>query len=400
MRAIKPFCAVRPVASIANEFCTNPLTLYSEKEVRKILKSNSKSFLQIIRDNIDYNKEISFKHRLTKIHHEYQRFKSNGFLIKDKRPGFYIKEITKNEEKITGIIATVPVMDYKNGKIKIHENTIPSRENKFKDYLKITRFNSEPVLLAYESQNPLKNLIEKIKQLKPTSEINFSENEVYKLWYINDKNELLNLINEFNKIPNFYIADGHHRSASSKLLHNDEKNSGTDSFMAYLVPENELKIKEFNRTVTDLNGHTCDSFLKEIKSKFDVKTVNNYNCKKNGFYMYLNGQFYFLSLLKQYTNPNSPLDQLDAYVLQEKILKPILGIKNVRTDKRLGYSHKSDSMESIKKDINEGKIKVGFGLRPISIDQLKIIADLGLVMPPKTSYIYPKLRSGVTIFEF
>jgi uncharacterized protein (DUF1015 family) len=402
MNSIKPFCAIRPNPTITNKFCTNTITSYTKKEIKNILKSNSKTFLHIIRENIDLDKNLSRNNRLKKINIELKRFKKEGFIIKDKIPGLYINEITINQEKITGVIGVVPIYNYTNGKIKKHENTIRSREKTFKNYLKITRFNAEPVLLSYKTQDSLTSLIERLKNQKPTSETKFSQKEICKLWRVKNKFEILSLIKEFNKIPKFYIADGHHRSESSKLLHDEEKSSKTDAFMAFLVPENEIKIKEYNRIITDLNDHSPISFIEKLKLKFHVKKIEKYQPEKteNGFHMYFNGQFYLLSLIKKNNHTFSPLNKLEAYILQEHILKPILGIKNIRNDKRITYSYKSDKMESIKNQIDDGKFAVGFGLKAVTIDELKNVADADLVMPPKTSFIYPKLRSGVTIFEF
>lgn len=402
MNSIKPFCAIRSNPTITNKFCTNTITSYTKKEIKNILKSNSKTFLHIIRENIDLDKNLSPNDRLKKINSEFKRFKKEGFIIKDKIPGLYINEITRDQEKITGIIGVVPIYNYNNGKIKKHENTISSREKIFKNYLKITRFNAEPVLLSYKTQDSLTSLIERLKNQKPTSETKFSKKEICKLWHVKNKFEILSLIKEFNKIPKFYIADGHHRSESSKLLHDEEKSSKTDAFMAFLVPENEIKIKEYNRIITDLNDHSPISFIEKLKLKFHVKKIEKYQTEKkeNGFHMYFNGQFYLLSLIKKNNHTFSPLNKLEAYILQEHILKPILGIKNIRNDKRIAYSYKSDKMESIKNQIDDGKFAVGFGLKAVTIDELKNVADADLVMPPKTSFIYPKLRSGVTIFEF
>ena len=402
MNSIKPFCAIRSNPTITNKFCTNSITSYTKKEIKNILKSNSKTFLHIIRENINLDKNLSPDDRFKKINSEFERFKKEGFIIKDKIPGLYINEITINQEKITGVIGAVPIYNYTNGKIKKHENTIRSREMTFKKYLKITRFNAEPVLLSYKKQDSLTSLIERLKNQKPTSETKFSKQEICKLWHVKNKFEILSLIKEFNKISKFYIADGHHRSESSKLLHDEEKSSKTDAFMAFLVPENEIKIKEYNRIITDLNDHSPISFIEKLKLKFHVKKIEKYQTEKteNGFHMYFNRQFYLLSLIKKDNHTFSPLNNLEAYILQEYILKPILGIKNIRNDKRITYSYTSDKMESIKNQIDDGKFAVGFGLKAVTIDELKNVADADLVMPPKTSFIYPKLRSGVIIFEF
>ena len=227
--------------------------------------------------------------------------------------------------------------------------------------------------------------------------------ETQKLWYVTNKKDIEVIREGFKNIEALYIADGHHRSASSALLSEDEPNAQeAQFFMAFLIPEDDLIIQEYNRVVTDLNGLSVGDFLKKIEVNFSITPLKSFESSKkfNGFCMYLEGQFYSLSLQKGFEKPNSPLHELDAYILQEKILKPILGIKNVRTDERLVYTHKSDQLRWIKKHIDNGTYAVGFGLSPVQIHELKAIADNDLIMPPKSTYIYPKLRSGMTIYEF
>ena len=320
-------------------------------------------------------------------------------LINDKS----IQEIIINAHKFTGITALTSVEDYKNGRIKKHENTLESRETIFKNYLKTTRFNAEPVLLTYKNSAALSELIKDVKKHPETSVLKFSENETLKLWQVTNKELIDQIIKGFENIDALYIADGHHRSASSVMLSEEEpKKAETNYFMAFLIPEHELIVQEYNRVVTDLNGLSVSSFLKKIKLNFDSTPHKTYagSKKGKGFCMYLDGHFYSLSLRKEFVKLQAPLHQLDSYVLQEYILKPILGIENVRTDSRLQYAHKSDQMKWIKKQIDNKTYAVGFGLNPLLIDQLKAIADNNLVMPPKSTYIYPKLRSGTTIYEF
>ena len=198
-----------------------------------------------------------------------------------------------------------------------------------------------------------------------------------------------------------YIADGHHRTASSLLLSDEENKTQTAGFMAFLIPESELLVEQYDRMVTNLNGLSVKRFLNRLKLKFYVVPCKSYDlCQKNnGFCMYLEGQFYSVSLQENFINVTSPLKALNVYILQEEILKPILGIKNTRTDKRLHYVSKNDNMKWIKNEIDRQNYAVGFGLKPVTVNQLRAVADTAMAMPPKSTYIYPKLRSGLTIYE-
>ncbi len=403
MAHIKPFCAIRPNPKIELQFCSKPYQLYSKKELKKTFENYPNSFLQIIKSNIDKTSKNSNKKRFEDVKTAYQNFKDKNLLRKDQDKRFYIQEIKINAHKFTGITAVASVEDYKNGRIKRHENTLESRETIFKNYLKTTRFNAEPVFLTYKNTAALSELIEDVKKCPETSALKFSENETLKLWQVTNKELIDQIIKGFENTDALYIADGHHRSASSVMLSEEEpKKAETNYFMAFLIPEHELIIQEYNRVVTDLNGFSVSSFLKKIKLNFNSTPHKTYagSKKGKGLCMYLDGHFYSLSLRKEFVKLQAPLHQLDSYVLQKYILKPILGIENVRTDSRLQYAHKSDQMKWIKKQIDNKTYAVGFGLNPVLIDQLKAIADNNLVMPPKSTYIYPKLRSGTTIYEF
>ena len=402
MTLINPFCAVRPNDSISNNFSSKSFELYNPEEIEDILKTNQHSFLQIIKDNINPRKKLSNSKRFEKVKKKYDQFKSSGLLIKDQKPGFYIQELNLNGKTYNGIIAKANLRDYKIGRIKKHENTVKSRELVFKKYLKETRFNADAVLLIYRDQKSISDLIKAIQKQAPTSVISISKNEVQKLWYVAEDSQIQKITNVFESVQNLYIADGHHRTASSMLLSDEENKAEKAGFMAFLIPESELFVKEYNRIVTNLNGHSEKIFLNRLKLKFNVVPCKSYDlCQKNnGLCMYLKGQFYSVSLQENFINRASPLRALDVSILQEEILKPILGIKNTRTDKRLHYISKNDNMRWIKNEIDRQNYAVGFVLKPVTVNQLKAIADAKMTMPPKSTYIYPKLRSGLTIYEF
>lgn len=402
MTLINPFCAVRPNDCISNNFSSKSFELYNPEEIEDIFKTNPHSFLQIIKDNINPRKKLSNSKRFENVKKNYDQFKSSGLLIKDQKPGFYIQELNLNGKTYNGIIAKANIRDYKIGRIKKHENTVKSRELVFKKYLKETRFNADAVLLIYRDQKAISDLIKAIQKQAPTSVISISKNEVQKLWYVAEDSQVKKITKVFESVQNLYIADGHHRTASSMLLSDEENKAQKAGFMAFLIPESELLVQEYNRMVTNLNGLSEKIFLNRLKLKFNVVPSKSYDlCQKNnGFCMYLKRQFYSVSLQENFINRASPLQALDVSILQEEILKPILGIKNTRSDKRLHYVSKNDNMRWIKNEIDRQNYAVGFGLKPVTVDQLKAIADAKMTMPPKSTYIYPKLRSGLTIYEF
>lgn len=402
MTFIKPFCAVRPNKRISNNFSSQSFELYNPEEIENILKTNPHSFLQIIKDNINPRKELSNSKRFENVKKNYDQFKSSGLLIKDQKPGFYIQELNLNGKIYNGIIAEASIGKYKLGQIKKHENTLKSRVLVFKKYLKETRFNADAVLLIYRDQRAILDLIKAVQKQPPTSVITISENEAQKLWYVAEDFQIKKIMTAFESVHSLYIADGHHRTASSMLLSDEENKAQKAGFMAFLIPESELLVQEYNRMVTNLNGLSEKIFLNRLKLKFNVVPCKSYDlCQKNsGFCMYLRGQFYSVSLQENFINRASPLQALDVSILQEEILKPILGIKNTRTDKRLHYVSKNDNMRWIKNEIDRQNYAVGFRLKPVTVNQLKAIADAKMTMPPKSTYIYPKLRSGLTIYEF
>ena len=237
-----------------------------------------------------------------------------------------------------------------------------------------------------------------------------AENETHKLWRIETKKEVSFIQKAFENIHSLYIADGHHRSASSALLAkemNGEQKTPTNSshnhFLTYLIPESQLKIQDYNRVIKDLNNLSIDTFLEKLSHYFKVEKKGKgvyKSIKKNELSMYLEGEFYCLSLREPMEKSQSAIHQLDTYILQTHLLEPILGITNPRTNKRIDYIHGSDSLKQIKITVDRGDHAVGFGLFPVQTSELKAIADAGDVMPPKSTYIYPKLRSGITIYEF
>jgi uncharacterized protein (DUF1015 family) len=409
---INPFKAVSPTRDKVSLVASRSYQSYTQSELEARLDYNPFSFLHIINPGYRYEKEITGKERYSLVKNRYLEFKEDGIFVQDKTPSYYIyKIIDRDKNEYNGIIAATSTEDYENDIIKKHEETIEYREQVFKDYLKTVGFNAEPVLLTYPDNDAIAKIIFKTQKDRAEFEFTTTYRDTHYLWKLNDSKNIDVLKNEFKKIQTIYIADGHHRSASSnrlaKVLQKENKNHKGDEpynfFMSYLIPESNLKISEFNRLIKDLNGLTKEEFLIQLDTMYRIENRGNIlykPSKKHHFSMYLDGEFYSLYLRKANLEINNALDALDTQILYKTILEPILGIVDLRNNHRIDYSHGKNDLVTIKSKVDSGAFEVGFGLVPITIDQLKSIADEGLTMPPKSTYIEPKLRSGVTIYEF
>jgi len=382
MAIVKPFKAVRATRDKVAMVSSKPYEIYTPEMRNAKLAFNPFTFLHVINPGYKYQKQNIFGElRFKLVHNRYLEFKEDKIFTQDKIPAFYIYQKNTATKSFCGIIAATSVADYHNKVIKKHEGTLKKRELLFENYLKNTGFNAEPVLLTYPDNEEIDSIdIEKITTA-------------------------------FKEIDTLYIADGHHRSTSSCLLaerlaKENPKHTGAEDynfFMSYLLPESELSIFEFNRFITDLNGLTPNEFLIELDTFFRIENRRQelYKPKeKHHFSMYLNGNFYALYLRKSLYNFTDALSKLDAQILYKTVLKPILGIDDIRNDSKIVYSqNKTDSLE-LKSKVDSGDFKVSFGMLPTTIKELKEIVDGDLLMPPKTTYIEPKLRSALTIYEF
>lgn len=412
MAKVIPFKAVRPTRDKVSLVASRSYQSYTQAELEARMDYNPFSFLHIVNPGYKYHKDITGKDRFALVKNRYLEFKEDHIFVQDEIPSYYIYKIVNRDGfSFSGIIAAASTEDYKNDVIKKHEDTIEYRENIFKDYLKTVGFNAEPVLLTYPDNEVIGNIIAEIQKERAEFEFTTTYRDTHYMWKLDDE-ALINIVNnEFESIKIIYIADGHHRSASSFLLSENLKsenkshtgNEPYNYFMSYLIPESDLKIHEFNRLVKDLNGLSKESFLVKLDAMFrienrgpDLYKPNN----KHHFSMYLDGEFYSLYLRKNNYQFSTSLDALDTQILYKTILEPILGISDLRNDTRIDYSHGKNDLVTIKSKIDNDEYIVGFGLVPITVEELKAIADDGLTMPPKSTFIEPKLRSGVTIYEF
>ncbi|OQD43364.1 hypothetical protein BUL40_05920 [Croceivirga radicis] len=407
MATIKPFRAVRPVKDKVALVASRSYEEYSEDELQCTLAHNPFSFLHIINPGFKYHKILAGEERFSLVKNRYWEFLEEKTFIKDQKPAFYLYQIKKDQFKTLGIFAATSVTDYDCGKIKKHEETLESRESLFAHYLETVGFNAEPVLITYESTKELEVLLNEQTTALPEYDFTTTDKVNHKLWPVYQADAISKITSIFSQMDALYIADGHHRCASSSLLAKAAKLAGNDTmhhdfFMSYLIPEKEVKIYEFNRMVKDLNGLSKEEFLIRLDTNFRIEQKPNNGNKpkeKHHFSMYLDGEFYLLYLRKQAYTFTDALSRLDTQILYKTILEPVLGIKDLRNDKRISYGYGKHNIIKMKDCIDKGDFKVGFSLVPITMEEIKQIADAGLVMPPKSTYIEPKLRSGLTIYE-
>lgn len=403
MSKILPFKAVRPSLDKVSLVTCRNYDDYTPSELANCLNFNPYSFLHVISPAFSNIQKIDINKRFNSVFLKYKEFIHENILLREENPVFYIYEIENKENTFTGIIAATSIDDLKNGIIKKHEDTISYRVELFKEYLQQTHFNTEPVLITYPDNYEINNWIILKKKTNSLYHFSTTDKEKHTLWKVDTISEIDWLISIFDKIPSLYIADGHHRSASAKLLfeeNKDKNNESLSSFMSFLIPESNIRIYEFNRLIKDLNGNSIENFLELLEENFTIINKKQEIWKpenKNEFGMYLDGNFYKL-VYKKIKNTDL-LGNLDAQILYDFVLKPILGINDLRNDDRIEYISGKHSFLKLKQMIDDSMFKVGFILFPTNIEEIIKIADNNLIMPPKSTYIEPKFKSGLVVYE-
>ena len=405
MARIIPFRAVRPTRDKVCLVSCRSYEEYVTAELAAQLDFNPLSFLHVLKPAYTNQESVSFEKRYRKVNQKYQDFKTEKILVKDKSPAFYIHKIITTTQSFTGIIVGTSIADYRSNTIKKHEETIAFRVQLLKDYMKFSKFNTEPVLMTYPDNKTIESWIFNRTQKLADFEFSTTKKEVNYLWKIDDAIEINWIQSIFEKINTLYLADGHHRLAAAALLSEENEkteNSDKDYLLSYLISENTVQVYEFNRLVKDLNGFAKEAFIRELDKHFSVENLKQQPFKpaeKHQFGMYLENEFYRLLLRKEKLDFKSALESLDTQILYEKVLLPLLGIKDLRDDERIEYVSGKQSILEIKQIIDEGEFEVGFILFPSNINEIKALADADLIMPPKSTYIEPKFRSGIVIYE-
>ena len=399
MVKIRPFKAIRPVRDKAHLVASRSYLSYSDETIEEKLDNNPYTFLHII--NPDYNtknKKVGIR-KFKLVKKKYNQFINDGILQQDNLASYYIYQKKNQLNTFTGIIGASSVEDYINNKIKKHEQTLTKREKMFCDYLATTNFNADPVLLSHRPNKDIKEILEKYTSTRSEYEFTTTNKSLHKLWIVNNQTDTNIITNAFSKIENLYIADGHHRCASSALLSKNINSELSSYFMSYLIEENQLNILNFNRLVKNLNGLTAKQLLKKIKHSYNVvyKKQNIYSpTLKDEISMYVDGKWY--SIIFSKTKYSATSESLDPSILSKNILNPILKIVDERTDKNISFLKGTTPLSTLKEKVDSGEYSVAFILKPIPMDLIKKVADNNEIMPPKSTYVEPKLRSGLTIY--
>jgi uncharacterized protein (DUF1015 family) len=405
MAKIIPFKAVRPTRDKVSLVTSRSYDEYSPAELAAQLEFNPLSFLHVLNPAYTNQQKHAFEKRFRQVNQKYIEFKQENILVQDKKPAVYIHKIVSKKHTFTGIIAGTSIEDYKSDVIKRHEDTLAYRVQLFKDYIKYAGFNTEPVLMTYPDNDSLDQWISEKTKSMADFEFSTTREDVHYLWKIDDEKQIAWLQQTFSDIGNLYIADGHHRSASAELLYAENGNSKNDVknyFMSFLIADSNVKIYEYNRLIKDLNGLSKAQFLKKLSEYFliEIKTQELFHPKKkHEFGMYLDHEFFALKLKKEKCTFHSTLDSLDAQILYEKVLLPILGIEDLRNDERIEYIPGKLPVTEVKNKVDDGEFELGFILFASDINEIKAIADAHQIMPPKSTFIEPKFRSGLVVYE-
>ena len=410
MSVVRPFMAVRPKNGLEDKIAALPYDVYNRKEAKEAVKDNPLSFLNIDRaetnlsDDVDTYDPVVYK----KARELYENMLNEGNLVKDSKPCFYLYEQTMDGRTQTGLVCCASVDEYVNGTIKKHENTRADKELDRINHVDTVNAQTGPIFLACKSNSVVNALFATVKSGAPYCDFVSDDGIRHKAWHI-EEDPLISAFEEaFLKIDNLYIADGHHRCASAakvSLMRREkaasfDKDAEYNSFLSVIFPENELMIMDYNRVVKDLNGLSVDDFLSKIKASFDVEEItlsDEKPTKKGDVYMFLADKEYKVSLKKEFLS-NDPIKKLDVSVLQDYLLEPVLGISDPKTDKRIDFVGGIRGVKELRRRINEDCV-VAFAMYPTQMSELFDVADAGLLMPPKSTWFEPKLRSGLFIHE-
>lgn len=405
MIKISPFRAVRPKRDVVSLVASRSYLTYSDDQLGEKLENNPYTFLHVIHPDTKAAIRAEGREKFEMVKDKFNSFREDGIFTKDENESLYLYQQRTHSHVFIGIIAAVSVNDYLEGRILVHEHTLTQREEMFKDYLHVTGFNAEPVLLMYPESGDVNQVIGATMDERPDYEFTTTDRVSHYLWKIDKPSDIEVIQNAFNGMDKIYIADGHHRSASSALLgqqlSSEGKSGPFESFMAYLIPENSIHIHGFHRLVKSI-GLDKSKFLEKLKTSFIVSDWEGKGYQPDRLHeigMYLNGHWYTLNTKPGSFDPEDPVTSLDAEILSRNVLNPILGITDLRNDPRVDFLPGDKGCEAIEKAVDSGKYECGFALFAVTTEQLKSVADASCIMPPKSTYIEPKLRSGLTIYE-
>ena len=409
MVKIKPFQGIRPPKEFAAEVASRPYDVLNSQEAKA--EATERSLLHIIKPEIDFD-PIADEHSqpvYDKAVENFRQWKEKGWLVQDPEDNYYVYAQTMDGRTQYGLVVCCHFDDYLTGKIKKHELTRADKEEDRMIHVRIQEANIEPVFFSYPSNAEIDGIVaDVVKNQKPEYDFTASDGFGHHFWKIGDKAVIDRITQIFAEIPALYVADGHHRTAAAARVGQEKmaanpNHTGNEEycyFLAVAFPDNQLKIIDYNRVVKDLNGLTPAQLIEALGKNFEVKEMGKDIYKPGGlhnFGMYLDGKWYSLTAKPGTYNDSDPIGVLDVTILSDLVLNQILGIKDLRTDKRIDFVGGIRGLGELQRRVDSGEMKVAFAMYPVSMKQLIDIADTGNIMPPKTTWFEPKLRSGLVI---
>lgn len=409
MAVVKPFICTRPERSVAHRIAALPYDVYNRKEAKEEIIKEPLSFLRIDRAETNFNDEIdTYDAKVyTKARELLQEMIQEGSFVIDEEECYYVYELVMDGRAQTGLVACASIDDYLNNVIKKHENTREDKEQDRISHVDVCDAQTGPIFLAYRSREEINTVVEETKREEALYNFTSSDGIGHHVWRISDNDKVTTIKEAFTKINDIYIADGHHRSASAVKvgLKRRKENPGYSGdekfnyFLSVLFPHDQLMILPYNRAVKDLNGLSSEQFINKIKESFDIseKGATPYMPnEKASFGMFLDGSWYQLKAKKALRDVNDPVESLDVSILQNHLLHPLLGIGDPRVDKRIDFIGGIRGLKELERRASDDMC-VAFSMYPTSITELFEVSDAGRLMPPKSTWFEPKLRSGLFI---
>lgn len=410
MALVKPFKAIRPALDLADKIAALPYDVYSRKEAAEEVKDKPYSFLRIDRAETTLGDEVDTYDPCVyeKAKEIYEDFKAKKYYIKEEKEAYYIYELTMKGRTQTGLVICASIDDYINGVILKHENTREDKEIDRINHVDVMSAQTGPIFLAYRVNSVINGIIAKNKKKESMYSFESEDGIRHEAWIIDDANDIADITKAFETVSNLYIADGHHRSASAvkvglkRRAANPDYKGGEEFnfFLSVIFPDEELMIMDYNRLLKDLNGYDAEAFLKEVEKKFIVeKCDGQYRPESKGnLGMFLMDTWYKLTVRDEFKSAD-PVEGLDVSILQNELLKPVLGINDPKTDGRIDFIGGIKGLDELERRVKTDGA-VAFAMYPTAIHELFKVADAGLLMPPKSTWFEPKLRSGLFIHEF
>jgi uncharacterized protein (DUF1015 family) len=407
MSQLKPFKAYRPKPELAGQVASVPYDVINTEEARQLAAGNAHSFLHVGRPEIDL--PVDFDVHADEVYAQgvknLHKLIESGTLFHEAEPCLYVYQQRMGDHVQAGLVGLCSVKEYEEGLIKRHEYTRQDKEDDRTRHVTEQKANAEPVFLAYRAVPYIDSLVDKVRATTPVYDVVTPDGIGHTVWVVSEETHIYTLNHLFDAVPALYIADGHHRTAAAirygqacrKTYADPTGDEASESFMAVVFPHNQLKIFDYNRVVKDLNGLTPEAFLAKVGEKFTVAPTSERSPKAPAsFGMFLGGAWYALTAKPGSFPASDPVASLDVSILQDNLLAPILGIQDPRTDTRIDFIGGIRGMDELEKRVKNG-FAVAFSMFPTSLDQLMSVADAGQIMPPKSTWFEPKLRSGLLV---